>query len=113
MQLAIDDKCQEELKHLKFDKNIRFIVYKIQDEHIVKTLWSRSLKMWERDKKIGKIFWQHFPKKNTDIAPSISNTLPMTVCMLANYSFAIGLPMLHPLSREFFTPPQKKISGPI
>jgi hypothetical protein len=35
MQIKIDDKCMELFKKLKFDKQHRYIVYKIEKEQIV------------------------------------------------------------------------------
>ena len=35
MKIAIDDKCNEVFKHLKFDKKHRYLIFKIENEQVV------------------------------------------------------------------------------
>lgn len=56
MKIAIDDKCLEEFKQLKFDKKFRYIIYKVEKETIVIMSSDRSSKMLENVKPHGNNF---------------------------------------------------------
>ncbi|EFX61265.1 hypothetical protein DAPPUDRAFT_70036 [Daphnia pulex] len=48
MQIAIDDKCKEVFKQLKFEKLHRYIIYKIEGEKIVVEQHGERNETWDQ-----------------------------------------------------------------
>lgn len=53
MKLAIDDKCKDSFRLIKFEKTYRYIIYKVQDEKVVLTLPFRLRRNSEYENKLG------------------------------------------------------------
>jgi hypothetical protein len=76
MQIAIDDKCKEVFKQLKFEKLYRYIIYKIEGERIVMDETHRLSINTESEIKHGTSSSIACPRMSTGLASSIWNSRP-------------------------------------
>lgn len=90
MKIAIDDKCLEVFKQLKYDKKHRYVIYKIEGEKIV----SMEILRWSNQPEIvnrhGPNSFRNCPRSNIGSLPSISNSKPMTESTQLKFSSATG-----------------------
>ena len=111
MKTAIDDKCLEIFKQLKFEKKYRYIIYKVEGEKIVnieRLRWSNKLVSVN---KVGTISFTNCPSSNTGLLCSIWNSKPMTVSTPLKFSSATGLLMALKSKTKCFTRLERRPSS--
>ncbi len=90
MKIAIDDKCSEVFKQLKFEKKHRYIIFKIEKEQVVKSWSFRLLKVLVKENTIGVIYSIHFNLSSTDLLCLISISRQVTELTQVRYSSLTG-----------------------
>lgn len=110
MKIAIDDKCSEVFKQLKFEKKHRYVVFKIEKEQVVYSWWYRLLKVLVRENTIGVIYSIHFNLSSTDSLSLILTSRLMTELTPVRSSSLTGS-LIHQKSRwKCYTQLPNKIS---
>lgn len=113
MKIAIDDKCSEVFKQLKFEKKHRYVIYKIEGEKIV----SMKILRWSNQPEIvnrhGPNSSTNCPWSNIGSLSSISNSKPMTESIQLKFSSATGNQMAQKSKLKCFTRLEKRPSSHI
>ena len=70
MKTNIDANCKEVYEKLKFNKQGRYIIYKVENETVVSILLSSPLKQSDKGKKDGQNFSRYCQPKNPECVSS-------------------------------------------
>ncbi len=87
MKIAVDDKCGEVFKQLKFEKIYRYVIFKIEHEKIVRYKTCSLLTGQVRELKLGTSYYTGFLRMNTD-SQSLIFSSKLTTVSTAPKSFS-------------------------